>query len=179
MIKMRKLRRMVGTLIPSGGDRRPDHRRRFAGVESLEGRSLLTAWVQQGPGPIINAQTMGITSPQGNNPVIGAVETVAPSPTDPNTIYAGTVNGGIWKTTNATAASPTWTPLTDNLPAMTITDLRFNPQDGTQQTLYAATGNNTYSSGNERPARPRGSTRRPTAGPPGPTSAWPRSGRGG
>jgi len=29
-------------------------------------------------------------------------------------MYIGTVNGGIWKTTNGTAASPTWVAQTDN-----------------------------------------------------------------
>src|SRR5262249_50916593 len=29
---------------------------------------------------------------------VGAVQAVAVDPSDPNTVYAGTVNGGVWKT---------------------------------------------------------------------------------
>ncbi len=85
-------------------------------------------WVQRGPGPTINGQDEGITSAQGNNPVSGCIQAVAPSATDPNTIYAAGVNGGIWKTTNATAATPTWTALTDQaLPGLSIQSLRISP----------------------------------------------------
>ena len=34
--------------------------------------------------------------------VAGAVNAVAPHPTDPNTVYVGAVNGGVWKTTDPT-----------------------------------------------------------------------------
>ena len=81
-------------------------------------------WVQQGPGPTINGQDEGITTPLGNNPVSGCIQAVAPHPTDPTILYVAGVNGGVWKTTNATAATPTWTPLTDQaLPGLSIRSL--------------------------------------------------------
>jgi hypothetical protein len=87
-------------------------------------------WVQQGGGPIINGQDEGITSPQGNNPVSGSIQAVAPSATDSNTIYVATTNGGVWKTTNATAATPIWTPLTDQaLPALSLGSIMISPLD--------------------------------------------------
>src|SRR5207245_5876421 len=47
--------------------------------------------------------------------------------------------GGIWKTTNATADSPTWTPLTDkHLPALSINSLAISPVR--PETLFAGTG---------------------------------------
>ena len=64
-----------------------------------------------------------------HGPVAGAVEVLAPDPSNPDILYAGTVNGGVWKTTNATAASPTWVPLTDRLPSLAISDLAFSPAD--------------------------------------------------
>src|SRR5438445_7191181 len=81
------------------------------------------AWVSQGPGPIQNGQTEGIT----NGLVIGAIHTLATNPSDADTLYVGTVNGGIWKTTNATAANPSWTPLTDAHPSLSIDPLAFDP----------------------------------------------------
>jgi hypothetical protein len=94
------------------------------------------AWVSQGPGPIQNGQTEGIT----NGLVIGAIHTLATNPSDADTLYVGTVNGGIWKTTNATAANPSWTPLTDAHPSLSIGALAFDPTDGTNQTLVAGVG---------------------------------------
>src|SRR5262249_2490846 len=52
----------------------------------------------------------------------------------------GTVNGGIWKTTNATSANISWTPLTDNVPSLSIGDLEMDPTDLTHQTLIAGIG---------------------------------------
>src|SRR5687768_15422226 len=55
-------------------------------------------WVSQGPSPTHNGQTEGIT----NNPVIGAVQTVVAHPQNADVLWIGSVNGGIWKTTDAT-----------------------------------------------------------------------------
>jgi hypothetical protein len=64
-----------------------------------------------------------------------------------NIVYVAAAGGGIWKSTNATAASPSWTPLTDSL-----TDSNGNPipefmgavaetEDGNgNQIVYAGTG---------------------------------------
>jgi len=73
-------------------------------------------WAAQGPGPAQNGGV--IASP--NNENVGAIETVAPHPADANILYVGAINGGIWRTSNATDTSPDWTPLTDNLPSLSI-----------------------------------------------------------
>jgi hypothetical protein len=64
-----------------------------------------------------------------NNEVLGAIHTVVAHPTDADTLYIGAVNGGIWRTTNATAGSPSWTPLTDALPSLSIGALEMDPSD--------------------------------------------------
>src|SRR5215813_7057329 len=94
-------------------------------------------WTAQGPGPILNGQVENISP---NNEVVGAIHTVAAHPTDANILYVGGVNGGIWRTGNAKAASPHWTPLTDNLPSLSIGALEFDPTDPTNRTLIAGTG---------------------------------------
>ena len=63
----------------------------------LEDRVVPAAWVPQGPSPTINAQ---VTIPADNNPVNGAIQSIAAHPTNPDIIYAATVNGGVWKTTS-------------------------------------------------------------------------------
>ena len=65
----------------------------------------------------------------------GAIQAVAAHPTNPNILYVGTANGGIWRTNNATAASPTWTPLTDTDKSLSIGALAFDPTDPTRQTV--------------------------------------------
>jgi hypothetical protein len=69
--------------------------------------------------------------------MVGAIHAVAAHPTDSNILYVGGVNGGIWRTGNAKAASPDWTPLTDNFPSLSIGSLAFDPTDTTHRTLVA------------------------------------------
>ncbi len=94
-------------------------------------------WTGQGPGPIRNGQVDNVSP---NNEVVGAIHTVAAHPTDPNILYVGGVNSGIWRTSNAMAASPNWTPLTDNFPSLSIGALEFDPTDATHRTLVAGLG---------------------------------------
>ena len=75
--------------------------------------------------------------------VIGAVNRILPHPTDANIMYIGSVNGGVWKTTNALSSSPTyptWTPLTDKLTSTCIGALAFDTEDATRNTIIAGTG---------------------------------------
>lgn len=93
-------------------------------------------WIEQGPGPILfEANT--VTPP--DSPASGAINAIAPSPTNADLLYIGTVNGGIWRTSNLTAANPTWTPLTDQqLPALSINSLALSPLNA--NVLFAGTG---------------------------------------
>src|SRR5262249_12978363 len=100
-------------------------------------RAVGGQWIAQGPGPTRNGQVENIAP---NNEVVGAIHTPAAHPTDSNILYVGGVNGGIWRTGNATAASPHWTPLTDNFPSPSIGALEFDPTDATNRTLVAGIG---------------------------------------
>ena len=93
-------------------------------------------WVERGPGPITDGQVEGIPL----KPVAGAIKTVATHPTDVNTIYIGAVNGGIWKTTEATAATPAWTWQLGLNRSLSIGAIEFDPLDGSNQTLVAGNG---------------------------------------
>ena len=92
------------------------------------------SWISQGAAPIRFGQTENVSP---DNEVAGAIHTVVAHPTDPDILYIGAVNGGVWKTTNATAASPTWTPLTDDKGSLSIGALDFDPTDATNATLWA------------------------------------------
>src|SRR5258705_6796658 len=101
--------------------------------ESLEIRQLLSFnfvgvpnWIEQGPASISNA---GVTAAPGNR-VGGAIEAIAVSPSDAvNTVFVGTVAGGVWRTTNFSSASPNWTPLTDQLDSLYIGSIPLHPSN--------------------------------------------------
>jgi uncharacterized repeat protein (TIGR01451 family) len=94
-------------------------------------------WRPQGPAPTLNGQVENIFP---LNDVNGAIHTIVAHPTDPDILYIGAVNGGIWRTLNATDSNPTWTALTDDAPSLSIGALELDPTDVTSQTLVAGIG---------------------------------------
>lgn len=93
-------------------------------------------WQPLGPFGATNGQVEGIV----NRPVTGAIHTVLAHPTNADILYIGAVNGGVWKTTDATSNQPNWTPLTDSMPSQSIGALAFDLADATSNTIYAGTG---------------------------------------
>jgi len=89
-------------------------------------------WTEQGPGPILPDTAYGQAS--------GAINAVAVDPSNPARIFVATVNGGVWRTTNALAASPSWMPLTDHLPTLAISSIAFSPLDPSGNTVFAGFG---------------------------------------
>ncbi|MGY6561217.1 MAG: VPS10 domain-containing protein [Luteibaculaceae bacterium] len=71
----------------------------------------------------------------GWNPGNGRVNEILVHPTDPNTIFLGTPQGGIWKTTNL---GQTWTPLSDFLSSMGVSGIAIDPTN--TETIYISTG---------------------------------------
>lgn len=97
--------------------------------------TIAATWTAQGPAPTISGQVQNLNP---NNEVSGAIHAVVPHPSDPDTLYVGAVNGGVWRTTNATVASPSWTPLTDFEQSLSIGALEMDPSDA--QILLAGIG---------------------------------------
>lgn len=97
--------------------------------------AAMAQWAEQGPGPILNAQTEGLPG----NPVSGGVNAIAVDRAHPGTVYLATVNGGVWKSINANTPSPSWSPLTDlQLPALSISSIAISPLS--PSTIFAGTG---------------------------------------
>ena len=61
-------------------------------------------------------------------------------PTDPNIIYIGAADGGVWKSTDG---GTTWIPLTDNQASMSMGAIVIDPVN--PNIIYAGTGEPTYS----------------------------------
>lgn len=94
-------------------------------------------WTSEGPSPAVDGQSENVTP---NNEVVGAIHTVLAHPTDPKTIYVGSVNGGVWRTKNSQSNHPNWKPLTDSMPSSAIGALELDPTDASANTIVAGVG---------------------------------------
>lgn len=88
-------------------------------------------WTSIGPTP-------GYYFNYGN--ISSRIVTGAYHPSNPNIIYIGTANGGVWKSTNN---GSTWFPLTDNMPSLSMGAIVIDTQN--PNIIYAGTGEATYS----------------------------------
>jgi regulation of enolase protein 1 (concanavalin A-like superfamily) len=71
----------------------------------------------------------------GPGNVGGRIRAIAISGASPSTIFAGSVGGGIWKTTNAGAS---WAPVDDFMASLSVSALVFDPVNAA--VIYAGTG---------------------------------------
>lgn len=71
----------------------------------------------------------------------GRVSTIAIHPTDPNILYAGGAQGGVWRSDNGGSS---WTPLTDGECSLAMGSIAIDPVD--PDIVYAGTGEQHFSS---------------------------------
>ncbi len=135
----------IGQFAGPGGKCRPRKSpRRRLNLELLEDRTLLSVdpiglpkWVEQGPGPIhAGGAEVGDPTTRDDNITSGAIQAIAVDPSDSKIVYIGSVNGGIWRTSDVTADNPVWSPQNDHLPSLSISALAISGN-----TIYAGTGN--------------------------------------
>ena len=88
-------------------------------------------WVSLGPTP-------GAYFNYGN--ISSRVVTGAYDPTNPDVLYIGPANGGVWKSTDG---GVNWIPLTDNEVSMAMGSIAIDPTN--TNIIYAGTGEATYS----------------------------------
>jgi photosystem II stability/assembly factor-like uncharacterized protein len=87
----------------------------------------------------------GITwNAMGGLPAIAATDVVI-DPAAPTTVYAAFWGGGIYKSINAGAVTPTWTKLAGGLPTSNFTRIALGISASSSQTLYALMSNSSYS----------------------------------
>jgi hypothetical protein len=88
-------------------------------------------WTEEGPGPF---SVSGI----GYSKAAGAIQALATDPVDLDRVFVATVGGGVWRSTDAVSArDPTWVPLTDFMPSLSMSAIAFSPLDQNRNTLYA------------------------------------------
>ena len=87
-------------------------------------------WQELGPAPIPNGQTTTFSVA-----VSGRITAIVVHPTNANLVYAGTANGGIYRTTDG---GNSWTQIFDNANSLAIGALTLAPSN--PSTLYVGTG---------------------------------------
>ena len=103
--------------------------RALANRLQVEGRPEIASWLPLGPAPIpVNASTS----------YSGRVSAIAVHPTDPNIVYVGTAQGGLYRSLNG---GGTWTPLMDDALTLAIGAVAISPSDPT--TIFVGTGEST------------------------------------
>ncbi len=90
------------------------------------GDQPLTNWVPLGPAPIPVSSSTSYS---------GRVSAIAVHPTNPDIVYVGTAQGGVYRTLNG---GTTWTPLMDNALTLAIGAIAIAPSDPT--TIFVGTG---------------------------------------
>src|SRR6266404_2545214 len=91
----------------------------------------VTNWSEIGPTTLANGQYQG----GAEGPVNGRSTAVVVDPTDSNTIYLGTAQGGVWRSTNG---GSTWISIFDTAQSLAIGSIALAPSSPT--TLYVGTG---------------------------------------
>ncbi len=93
-------------------------------------RASTTTWTPLGPAPIPNGQTNGVSVP-----VTGRVTAIAVHPTNPNKVYFGTAQGGVYRSLDGGA---TWAQLFASAQSLAIGAIAIAPSSPT--TVYVGTG---------------------------------------
>src|SRR6266480_667468 len=87
-------------------------------------------WTELGPRPAPNGQTSTV-----NQPVSGRTVAIAINPINPNIVYVGGAQAGVYRTVNG---GQTWTPIFDTAQSMVIGALALAPSN--PDILYVGTG---------------------------------------
>lgn len=74
----------------------------------------------------------------GPKVLAGRILCLAFDPVDPNTMYAGSASGGLWKTTTGGVGATAWVPVPMNFPVLGISSIIIDPNN--RNTIYVGTG---------------------------------------
>ncbi len=114
------------------------------GALSEARRDLVSTWPDLfAAAPALNATSWHQLGPEripSNIWSSGRLSAIAVHPADPNTIYIGGAQGGVWKTVNG---GTTWVPLTDKECSLAMGSIAIDPAD--PNIVYAGTGEQHFS----------------------------------
>ena len=103
------------------------------------------AWEERGPNADVVGPSNG-NSRANSGITAGRVRALMIDSLDPNkkTVFAGSVAGGLWKTTDITASPAIWVPVNDFLSNLAIAAICQDPRPGFQNIMYLCTGESYY-----------------------------------
>ena len=131
-------------------DKRVNPRDRQAAIQQMEQQqrqiatmpssaaqvAMTTLWTEIGPNPIPNGQV--VTGP--STAASGRTIAIAVHPTNPNLVYVGTAQGGLYRSSNG---GTTWTSLMDNALSLAIGTITIAPSQ--PDTIFVGTGEPQFS----------------------------------
>jgi hypothetical protein len=121
-----------------------DVQRAIAAGRQVNGRGaqLSSKWDFLGP-ETLNVDRLGTQTFIKPTQWSGRVTAMAVSPNckpQECTLYVGAAGGGLWRSTNALAPSPSWKHISDDIPTNAIGSVTVDPTDSTGKTIYVGTG---------------------------------------
>jgi hypothetical protein len=99
----------------------------------------LPVWTELGPSPIPNGQTDPHLNITGEVAVSGRVSAIAVHPANPNIVYVGAAQGGVFRSLDGGA---TWTPLMDSAMSLAVGAIAIAPSQ--PSTIYVGTGEGNF-----------------------------------
>jgi len=102
-------------------------------------------WEERGPNADVVGPSNGNSRANGGI-TAGRVRALMVDSLDPNkkTVFAGSVSGGLWKTTDITATPAIWIPVNDFLSNLAISSICQDPRPGFRNNMYLCTGESYY-----------------------------------
>ncbi len=114
-------------------------------LKSISAKTMAGSWTERGPNSDVVGGSNGNTR-YNNDKTSGRIRAILVDANDAtgNTVWVGAANGGLWKTTNVSLASPVWNPINDFFSSMAISTIAQDPT--TPNTMYFGTGEPTFNS---------------------------------
>ncbi len=113
-----------------------EQKMRLASRANNNHRNILSAWTEIGPNPIPNGQV--VSGPQ--LAVSGRTISIAVHPTDPDIVYVGTAQGGLYRSLNG---GNTWVPILDNALSLAVNTVAIAASQ--PNTIFVGTGEANFS----------------------------------
>jgi len=133
-MRARERQLRIGSVAPSARTTEPNAAAPPVGPQTIPPST--TQWTPIGPQPVTSSFSTSIKQ------VSGRTSAVAVDPSNPNVVYVGGAQGGVWKTTDG---GGTWTPLSDFEASLAIGAIAIDPAN--PQVVYVGTGEQTNSVG--------------------------------
>jgi hypothetical protein len=106
-------------------------------------RAAVGSWAEAGPvTPTVPARVTytGRATTNSGRVTAMAIDPNCGKPGKGCRVWVGAAGGGVWRTDNALATTPTWTSVSSGMASNAIGSLAVDPNDSSGDTLYAGTG---------------------------------------